>query len=160
VDLYYTRLIAKLTPKIAQGGSISLSEASVAVIGILAAEAIPAYQSASNACKGERLNQPDVVSLCQGLARALENGDTFITEMIGVAIAKRVWPPNSPEGRAAVDARRLFDYQSKLWGELPLKPDGSSTERYISLCGQYRREQEVFRAELVDAGKNPDPPRP
>jgi hypothetical protein len=36
-------------------------------------------------------------------------------------------------------------------------PDATKINRYIALCGQYRREQDVFRAELVDAGKNPDP---
>jgi hypothetical protein len=160
VDIYYTRLIAKLTPKVAQAGSISLDEASVAVVGALAYESIPAYQSASKACKGERLNQSDVVTLCQGLARAFENGDSFVTEMVGVAIAKRVWPENSPEWQAAVDARRLFDYQSKVWTELPAKTATESMQNHLSLCSQYRREQDVFRAELVAAGKNPDPPGP
>lgn len=160
VDIYYTRLIARLTPAVARAGSVSLEEASVAVIGILAADAIPAYQSASKACKGERLNQAEVVSLCQGLARAFENGDSLITEMVGLAIAKRVWPENSTEWQAAVDARRVYEYQSKLLLEAPQVTDDASTERYIALCSQYRREQEVIRAQLVDAGKNPDRPSP
>lgn len=158
VDIYYTRLIAKLTPTVARAGPVSLEDASVAVIGVLAAEAIPAYQSASKACKGERLNQADVVGLCQGLARAFENGDSLITEMVGVAIAKRVWPQNSTEWQAAVDARRVYEYRSKLFLEAPLVTGIASTDRYIALCSQYRREQEVIRAQLVDAGKNPDPP--
>jgi hypothetical protein len=161
VDIYYTRLIAKLTPKVAEAASISLDEASVAVVGALAIESIPAYASASHACKGERLDQPDVVTLCRGVARAFENGDSFVTEMVGVAIAKRVWPENSPEWQAAVDARRLFDYQSKLWIELPDKSATESMQNHIALCSQYRREQDVFRAELIAAGKNPDlPPGP
>lgn len=160
VDIYYTRLIAKLTPKVAQAASISLDEASVAVIGALAMESIPAYQSASKACKGERLNQPDVITLCRGVAKAFENGDSFVTEMVGVAIAKRVWPENSPEWQAAVDARRRFDYQGKLWAELPATTATENMRNHLSLCGQYRREQDVFRAELVAAGKNPDPPAP
>ena len=159
VDIYYTRLIGTLTPKVAQTGSMSLGEAVTVVIGVLAAQAIPAYQAVSNACKGDLLLQANLVSLCQGVARAFENGDTYITEMIGVAIAKRVWPPDSPEWRAAAEARRLFDYQSKLFGEIE-RTDTASTNRYIALCRQYRREQDVFRAELVDAGRNPDPPSP
>lgn len=158
VDIYYTRLIAKLTPKVADAASISLDEASVAVIGALAMESIPAYQFASKACKGERLNQPEVVILCQGVARAFENGDSFVTEMVGVAIAKRVWPENSPEWQAAVDERRRWDYQSKVWAELPAPTATRSMQDHLALCGQYRREQDVFRAELIAAGKNPDPP--
>lgn len=160
VDIYYTRLIANLTPKVAEAASISLDEASVAVVGALAMESIPAYQAASKACKGERLNQPEVVILCQGVARAFENGDSFVTEMVGVAIAKRVWPENSPEWQAAVDARRKWDYQSKVWAELPAQTATRSMQDHLALCSQYRREQDVFRAELVAAGINPDPPKP
>jgi hypothetical protein len=160
VDIYYTKLIGTLSPKVVETGSMSLSEAVTAIIGILAAQGIPAYQSVSNACKGDRLMRANVLDLCQGVARAFENGDTFITEMIGVAIAKRVWPPESPEWQAAADARRLFDYQSEHWVDLAPKTDSDSAgmTRYLALCSQYRREQEVFRAELVDAGVNPDPP--
>jgi hypothetical protein len=160
VDIYYTRLIGTLSPKVAQTGSVSLSEAAVAVIGVMAAQAIPPYQSVSNACKGERLTQADVSKLCQGVARAFENGDAVITEMIGVAIAKRVWPEDSPEWKAAVDKRRVYEYQSKLLLEVDETRDATNINRYIAWCSHYRREQEVFRAELVDAGKNPDPPSP
>jgi hypothetical protein len=161
VDIYYTKLIGTLSPKVAQTGSMSLSEAVTAVIGILAAQGLPAYQSVSNACKGDRLMQANVLNLCQGVARAFENGDTFITEMIGVAIAKRVWSPESPEWKAAADARRLYDYQSEHWVDLAPKTDSAAgMKRYLALCSQYRREQEVFRAELVDAGVSPDPPNP
>jgi len=113
----------------------------------------------ANACKGARLAQAGVLSLCQGVARALENGDTLITEMIGVAIAKRVWPMDSAEWKAAADARRLIDYQGKLFGEI-VGTDAASTQRYLALCRQYKREQEVFRAELLAAGRSPDPPGP
>lgn len=162
VDIYYTGLVAKLTPKIAQAGSMSLGEASVPLIGSLASLTIPAYESASKACKGDRLSQNGVVGLCQGLARAFENGDSFMTEMVGLKIATRVWPENSPEWQAAVDARRRFDYQGKLWAELPDpgKTEAEGMQNHLTLCSQYRREQDVFRAELIAAGKNPDPPVP
>lgn len=159
VDIYYTGLVARLTPRIAQAGSISLGDASVPLIGSLASLTIPAYESASKACKGDRLSQDGFVSLCRGLARAFENGDSFMTEMVGLAIAKRVWPENSPEWQAAVDARNLYEYRTKLWAELPPHTE-AGVDRYVELCRQYRREQDVLRAELVDAGRNPDPPKP
>jgi hypothetical protein len=157
VNLYYTTLIAKLTPKIAETGSIALDEATIAVTGALAGETVSSYPAVSQACKGERLMQADVPKLCQGVARAFENGDAVITEMVGVAIAKRVWSEDSPEWKAALDKRRVYEYQSKLLLEVDATPDATKINRYIALCGQYRREQDVFRAELVDAGKNPDP---
>ncbi len=83
-----------------------------------------------------------------------------MTEMVGVAIAKRVWPENSPEWQAAVDARRRFDYQGKMLIELAANTAAERMPNHISLCSQYRREQDVFRAQLVAAGISPDPPKP
>ncbi len=104
--------------------------------------------------------QADVLDLCQGVAGAFENGDTVVTEMVGVAIAKRVWPEDSPQWKAAADARRVYEYRSKLLLEVDSTAGAVNMNRYIALCTQYRREQDVFRAELVDAGKNPDPRAP
>jgi len=36
----------------------------------------------------------------------------------GVAIAKRVWPENSPEWKVAAEERRVYDYRSKLYSKL------------------------------------------
>ncbi len=160
VDLYYTTLIARLTSRLVEAGSIALDEATIAITGALAGETVSSYPAASQACKGERLMQDDVRRLCQGVARAFGNGDGVITEMVGVAIAKRVWPEDSPEWKAAVDKRRVYEYQSKLLLEIDATPDATNIKRYIALCSQHRREQDVFRAELVAAGKNPDPPEP
>jgi hypothetical protein len=160
VDIYYTTLEAKLIPKVAEAGSIPLEDASVAVVGALADVAIPMYASAGNACKGERITQADVLGLCQGVARALANGDAVTTEMVGLAIAKRVWPEDSPQWKAAMDARRVYEYRSKLLLEVDSTSGTWSMSRTLALCSQYRRQQDVFKAELIDAGKDPDPPGP
>jgi hypothetical protein len=138
---------------------MSLTEAEASVIGYLAAQGIPAYGAASNACKGERLQRPDIVEACRGVAKSFEHGDAYITEMIGVAIAKRAWPEDSPEWRAAVEARRVYQYRSKLWEKLEPKMWGGQreAERYLALCDRNRRERDVFEAQLVEAGENPDP---
>jgi hypothetical protein len=93
---------------------MSLREAEVVIIGLLAADALPTYHVASKACMGERPQRLEVTEICRGVAKAFEQGDTYITEMIGIQIAKRVWPEQSVEWRAASDARRLFEYRSKL----------------------------------------------
>jgi hypothetical protein len=97
--------------------------------------------------------------MCRGVAQAFEQGDTYITEMIGVAIAKRVWPEQSVEWRAASEARQVFEYRSKL--AATLESDGSkarTAETYLALCSENRREQDVDRALLIRAGLRPDPP--
>jgi hypothetical protein len=160
VDIYYTTLLARLSRAAGQSGKISLPEAQILVIGYLSAQAIPAYGPASNACKGDRLQRPDILEVCRGVAKAFERGDTYITEMIGVAITKRVWPEGSPEWRAAVEARSVYEYRSKLWSQLETNEmyGQPEAERYLALCDKNPREQDVLMAQLVAAGRNPNPP--
>jgi hypothetical protein len=157
LDIYWTTLIARLSRATAQTKTISLEEADIVIIGVLAAYAIPAYGGISHACKAERLQRAEIIEDCRGVAGALERGDTYVTEMIGVAIAKRVWPEDSPEWKAAAEARRTFEYRSKFWPALDIR-DMSHTEEYLTLCAQNRREQDVLLAQLIAAGKNPNPP--
>lgn len=157
VDIYWTTLIAHLSRAVAKTKKMSVKESEVAVIGYLAAEAIPAYQYISSSCKGERLQQPGVTEICRGVARALQNGDTYITEMIGVAIAKRVWPEASAEWKAAAEQRRVYDYRSKLYLKLEERAL-THPEEYLTLCAQNRRESELFAAQLTAAGYDPNPP--
>jgi hypothetical protein len=157
VDIYWTTLIAGLTRATARTKTISVQQAEVAIIGILAAQAIPAYSAASNACKGERLQRAEIIEVCRGVASAFQHGDTYITEMLGVAIAKRVWPEDSAEWKAADKARRLYEYRSTLWPTADAW-NMDHTQEYLTLCADNRREQDVFLAQLIAAGKDPNPP--
>jgi hypothetical protein len=157
VDIYWTTLIARLSRATAQTKTVSLWEAEVSIIGVLAAQAIPAYQAASNGCQGERLQRAEIVEICRGVAKAFEHGDTYITEMIGIAIAKRVWPEDSQQWKSAVEARHLYEYRSKFWAALDLW-DASHAEEYLTLCAENRREQDVVLAQLIAIGKDPNPP--
>lgn len=157
VDIYWTTLIAHLSRAVAKTKKMSLEESEVTVIGYLAAEAIPAYQFISSSCKGDRLQQSGVTETCRGVAKALQNGDTYITEMIGVAIAKRVWPEDSPEWRAATEERRVYEYRSKRYAKLE-QHMLTHPRDYLTLCAQSRREQDIFAAQLTAAGYDPNPP--
>jgi hypothetical protein len=157
VDIHWTTLVARLSLAVTKTKKMSLAESEVAVIGYLAAQAIPGYQYVSTSCKGERLQQPQVTEVCRGVAKALQNGDTYVTEMIGVAIAKRVWAEDSPEWKAAAERRRVYDYRAKLYPRLESRTF-THAEEYRTLCAQNRREQDVLRAQLIAVGENPNPP--
>jgi hypothetical protein len=157
MDVYWTTLIAHMSRATSQTKAISLQEAVIAIAGFLAAEAIPAYTAASAACKGERLHRTENIAACRGVANAFMRGDTYITEMIGIAIAKRAWPEDSPQWKRAVEARRAYEYRSKFWPKADVWST-SHEEEYLRLCAENRREQDVFRAQLIEAGENPDPP--
>jgi hypothetical protein len=77
--------------------------------------------------------------------------------MIGVAIAKRVGPEDSSEWTAAAEVRRVYDYRSKLWLKLDVS-DNAHAEIYLVLCSKYRREQDLWLAQIIAAGENPNPP--
>jgi hypothetical protein len=160
VDIYWNTRIVHLTRALADTHKIPLQEALVGLVGVLAAQGVPAYSATSNLCKGDRLSNADVLEDCRGVAMALEQGDTAITQMIGLSIAKRVWPVDSPEWNAAAEARRVSSYRLTLTSksEFAALSDSHSAARYLELCAQYRREQDVLRAELIDEGQSPDPP--
>jgi hypothetical protein len=103
------------------------------------------------------LEESEVAVIGYHIARALQNGDNYLTEMIGVAIAKRVWPEDSPEWQAAAEERRIYEYRSKLYPKLEQRAL-TKPEEYLTLCAQTRREQDVFAAQLTAAGFEPNPP--
>jgi hypothetical protein len=157
VDIYWTTLIAHLSRAVARTKKMSLEESEVAVIGYLASQALPPYQYIFNSCKGDRLQQAGVTELCRGVAKALQNGDTYLTEMIGVAMAKHLWPEDSAEWKAASEERRVYDYRSKLFVKLSER-GAKHAEEYLILCEQNRREVDLFAAQLTVAGYDPNPP--
>jgi hypothetical protein len=156
VDVYWTTLIARLSRATANTKALSLTEAEIDVIGILSARAIPEYHVLSKACDAERLARAHGVEVCRGIATALMHGDTYITELMGVAIAKRLWPEGSPEWIEAAEARRSFDYRMTFSSHTEAW-NAAHTDAFLILCADHRREQDVFQAELIAIGKNPDP---
>jgi hypothetical protein len=160
VDVYWTALIAHLTNAIAATDEVPQSEALVYVIGVLAAEAMPIYQSIANLCKDDRLRNADVLNDCRVVALAFERGDTDVTEMVGVTLALRVWPADSVEWASASKARRIHEYRSQLLvhSSFFTLPRAQWAAKYLALCTKNRREQDVEIGEIVAEGKNPDPP--
>jgi beta-lactamase regulating signal transducer with metallopeptidase domain len=78
VDVYWTTLVARLTPQVASTKALSLPEAMKNIIGGLAAVAIPRFRDITDdACKAERATQENVMETCRGVANSLLNGDTI-----------------------------------------------------------------------------------
>lgn len=160
VDIYWTTLIVRLTRALADTRKITLDKALILVIGVLSAEAIPAYSATFSLCKGERLNDVEVLERCRRVAAAFERGDTVITEMVGLAIAQRVWAVDSPQWKAAAEQRRITRYRMQIGSALEVK-SGSGNRRaqtYLTLYEQNRREQDVLQAQIIQAGESPNPP--
>lgn len=160
VDTYWTMLIAHLTGALAATGDVPVADALVDIIGMLAVGSIPPYKPILDQCLGQRLGDPERLEQCQRVAAAFEQGDTYITTMIGARLAQRVWPADSAQWQAAAQSQRVYQYRSALLAhsEAGLLRDPQGVGKFLALCAQYRREQDVSREQLVDAGKSPDPP--
>lgn len=159
-DTYWNATIVHVTNAIVKTHTMNLPTAFVATIGMAAAMAIPAYQTLSNACKGESLHDADVVATCRQVASVMRRGDTYLTEMIGAAIAKRAWPEGSAEYLDAVGARRVAHYRMGADGQIGLHHLWSSryAAKRLQLMTENKTEQEVDLAEIMNAKLNPNPP--
>jgi len=159
-DTYWNATIVHATNAILRTKTMDLWMAFTATIGAEAALAIPPYQSIVNACKEESLNNPDVVATCRQVASVMRCGDTYITEMVGLAIAERAWPEGSAEYLEAASARRVAHYRMDTVGKIGLHHVWNSQyiARQLELMTENKTEQEGMLAEIVNAKLSPNPP--
>ncbi len=157
---YFMALVVRLSEATAKSKSMPLSDAIIAVAGELAGFGLPDYTSVSKGCAVERLQRPGLLESCRLLAASLMAGDTIIAEMIGVAIAKRVWPVDSPQWQTAVEARRVSKYRSAALSnhESTGDWDEANAADYLDLIKVHRREQDAVIAQLLAHDIDPKPP--
>ena len=159
-DTYWNATIVHVTNAILKTHTMDLPTALVTTIGIASATAMPPYQTIVNACKGDPLQDPHLLSTCRQVSTVMRRGDTYLTEMVGVAIAKRTWPEGSPEYVDAVSAKRVAHYRMDADGKLSLHgflyPEYAA--KRLQLMTEKKTEQEVNLAEILNAKLNPDPP--
>lgn len=159
-DVYWNATVAHLVNAILKTHTLDLRTALLMSIGVASATSIPAFQPLSNACKGEALQDPEVLSACRLVSTALRSGDTYLAELIGVAIAKRTLPEGSPEYTDAVNAKRTAHYRMAVDGEFELHHLVFSkyAAKRLQLMMVKRTEQEVNLAEILNAKLDPNPP--
>jgi hypothetical protein len=158
-DMYWNPTVVHVVNAILKTQTMDLRTALVTTIGMASATSIPAYQTIMNTCKGDPLQDPDVLSTCRQVSTVMRGGDTYLTEMIGVAIAKRTWPEGSPEYVDAVNAKRVAHYRMDADGKLSLHRFLYSeyAAKRLQLMMEKRTEQEVTLAEILNAKLNPNP---
>jgi hypothetical protein len=159
-DTYWNTTIVHVTDAMLRTKTIDLRTAFTAAIGVAAATVIPPYQAILNACKGESLKDHEFVATCRQVASVMRRGDTYMTELVGLAIAKRTWPEGSAEFVGAVSARRVIHYRIHIDGQISLDRVWSSryAAKRLHLMTKYRTEQEVVSTEILNAKMDPNPP--
>jgi hypothetical protein len=137
-----------------------LTNATVRMIGIMAAAALPGLQTLSYSCRGNLLQIAGRLERCRRAAQAFEHGDTYIVEGLGLSLQQRLWSADSPEGRAVTDRRRAFQYRLEVFNKLPWSTDNQSTlpADYLDVLQAHEREQDSARVYLQRAKIPLDPP--
>lgn len=158
-DLYWNSTVVHLTNAILRTHTLDVRSALWTTTGVASAD-IPAYHTILETCTADSLRDPEVLRTCRQVSAVLRAGDTYLTEMIGPAIAKRAWPETSSEYVDAAGAKRLAHYRMDADAKLGLHRlfQSGYAARRLRLMTQMRTEQEVIHAELVNAKLNPDPP--
>ena len=159
-DVYWISSIRQASLAIERLHKWPAPESVVSVIGGMAAVVLPAYQYASRSCKGEALEQSEVLAACRGVARSLMRGDTYLTEMMGIAIGKRVWAADSEEGLRIREEERKQRYRMTAWGKLIPRQTFTNgwAKQYLEFTATVTTEQDLAAAELLRAGVPVDPP--
>ena len=160
VDIYWTKLVASLTPPAVSTGKMSVVTAEIALIGVMSAQGMPALQPLSEACRGDSLNDPAALARCKGIVKALQHGDTALIELLGTSLAAKVWPKESPEWHMATRRHEVLNYRAQQLSQVTALHgwQDSWATQFLQLCAQYRSEQAVQEAQLLAAGKDPNPP--
>jgi len=159
-DVYWNSLVAHTMAAMVRTGTVDTPTALSAALGGTAAQALPAYTPLTAACKGASLEDPKILDECRRVSAVLRRGDTYLSEMVGTAIAKKVWTATDPEYRDALAARRTAHYRMVMDSQIAVRGmwNEEFASRYLSLVASHRTEQEVALAQITDAGIAPDPP--
>lgn len=168
IDIYWNSLVSKIAvargedaniePTMALAGPLTnnLNEA----IGWLSAVALPAFQPVTESCSGARIANPAAAARCLGVAQAMQRGDTYIAEGIGLGIAQQLAAPGSPQAIVVDEQIELSRYQRDLAGQI--MTDQIERERFshelVKLMNSLHREQDVFIALIRWAGQPVTPP--
>lgn len=159
-DTYWNPTVVHAANAILKTRTMKLRNALFGAIGAASAMTIPAYQAVVNACKGESLRDPAALETCRRVSAVMRRADTYLTEMIGVAIAKHAWPEGSAPYLDAVSAERVARYRMDADAKIGLHRLWSpryAAER-LHLMTQSTSEQEVVLEEILNAGVKPNPP--
>lgn len=131
------------------------------VMGIANAKMIPSFLTLKEACRESTPGSPRRES-CLKVALALQQGDTVIGQMAGLALEERFLPADGKEARTIVERRHLLEWRLSEAGKfdqplLPWLKNAHARWRLARMRG-LRREEDVVLAILREQGSPIYPP--
>lgn len=166
--VYFTPLVLATAPELAmahQSGSRQpsrkdVARATIEMIGVIAASALPPSQAFSFSCKGMALQLEGRLERCRRAALAFGRADTFIGEGLGLSLQQRLWPLDSAEGREITAKRRVFQYRLEQYSQLSISSSNIAEfpADVLDLMRMHEREQDVALEYFRKAHVSADPP--
>jgi hypothetical protein len=121
----------------------------VAVIGVLAAVAIPPLQSLGKSCRLDQFDQTGRRTACEAMTARLSESDTVIMQGLGISIQQEWWPEGNPERERLRAQRRQYYYlldESSRPRIFRMNADWSAR---LEAMRNFRSEADVERAMLI-----------
>jgi hypothetical protein len=167
-DFYWNRIVVLMAGaldavrKDLPGGHANSPSARLdTAVGIANVEVIPSFTPLLEACR-ESNSAPERREPCLRLSKTMQRGDTILAQMAGLSIEKRLVAPDSKEGRAVAERRRVLEWRltaaAKFDGSgLPWTKSARARARLARLQ-RLPREEDVCLEILREHKIGVDPP--
>jgi len=158
MTVYWNQLEVMMADALAVANpSQSLATRGTVAIG-LAAQAIPALQPMSKACRLEQLNPPGRRAACEALVARMEQSDTVLTQSLAISMQERWWPAGSPQREVVRAKRRRLDYLMTMSSRIRWWRMNRDMAVRIDAARKTDREEDVELAMIKSFGLPPEPP--
>jgi hypothetical protein len=125
---------------------------------VVAAQAIPALQPMSKACRLDQLNLPGRRAACEALVARMEQSDTVLTQSLAISMQERWWPAGSPQREVVRAKRRRVDYLMTMSSRIRWWRMNRDMAVRIDAARKTDREEDVELAMIKSFGLPPEPP--
>jgi hypothetical protein len=160
MTFYWNQLEVMMVDALAVANpSQNLGTRGTVAIGVLAAQAIPALQPMSKACRLEQLNLPGRRAACEALVARMEQSSTVLTQSLAISMQERWWPAGSPQREVVRAKRRRLDYLITMSSRIRWWRMNRDMAVRIDAARKTDRQEDVELAMIKSFGLPPEPPR-
>lgn len=159
MTFYWNQLEVMMVDALAVANpSRSLATRGIVAIGMLAAQAIPALQPMSKACRLEQLDLSGRRVACETMVARMEQSSAVLTQSLALSLQERWWPAGSPQRDVVRAKRRRLDYLMTTSSRIRWWRMNRDMAVRIDAARWSDREEDVEIAIVRSFGLPPEPP--